>query len=222
MSLFGSQLATGITGATSIPLPTTLSGATIFVNNAQVPLIFVSPGQINFQIPFEVSGQVQVRVDREGQRGNTVTAKVGRRGAGLYGFPGTPYGIVQNASRNNAFPWPDTPTFAGVAKAAARPGDTLVLYGSGFGPVNPAVATGAAAGSDQLSRLTETPKVSFGQNFFGPFVDPLFVGLAPGFVGLYQLNVRVPNNLVANPNTPIRLDWPDGASSNTVEIVVER
>ena len=221
-SLFGSQLATGTTGAASIPLPTNLANATVFVNNAPAPLIFVSPGQINFQMPFEASGQVQVRVDREGQRGNTVTVQVARRGPGIYGFPGTSYGIVQNASRNNAFPWPDTPTFAGVSKAAARPGDVLVLYGSGFGPVNPAVATGAGAGSDNLSRLTENPQVSFGQNFFGPFADPLFVGLAPGFVGLSQLNVQVPNNVPANPSTPLRLDWADGTTSNTVSIVVER
>jgi uncharacterized protein (TIGR03437 family) len=222
VSLFGSQLATATIGASSIPLPTTLANATVFVNNAPAPLIFVSAGQINFQMPFDASGQVQVRVDREGQRGNTVTAQVGRRAAGIYTFAGTPYGIVQNASRSNAFPWPDTPTFAGVPKAAARPGDVLVLYGSGFGPVNPGVATGAAAGSDTLSRLTENPRVSFGPNFFGPFADPLFVGLAPGFVGLYQLNVEVPRTTPASPATPVRLDWADGASSNTVQIVVER
>jgi uncharacterized protein (TIGR03437 family) len=224
-SLFGFQLANETVLAGSIPLPTTLAEATLFVNNAPAPLIFVSPGQINFQMPFDASGTVQVRVDRAGQRGNTVTVPVGSRGPGIYGFPGTTYGIVVNASRgggNVVFAWPDVPALAGIPKAAARPGDFLVLYGSGFGPVNPSVATGAAAGADPLSVVTQTPRVNFGRNFFGPFADPVFVGLTPGFVGLYQVNVQAPNETVAGPRTPVRLEWPDGSFSNTVEIAVER
>ncbi len=220
-SLFGSQLASGLSNATSIPLQTTLGDTTVFVNDVAVPLLFVSPGQINFQMPFNASGQVLVRVDRAGQRGNTVTAQVSSRAAGIFTYIDS-YGIIQNASRSNAFPWPDTPAFAGVAKAAARPGDVLVVYGSGFGPVTPAVATGTAAGGDTLSRVNQNPKVNFGLNFFGPYADPSFVGLAPGFVGLYQLNVQVPKNAPADARTPVRLEWSDGTTSNTVSIVVER
>jgi uncharacterized protein (TIGR03437 family) len=221
-SLFGSQLATATATAGAIPLPTTLSDTRVFVNEAPAPLIFVSPGQINFQMPFDASSTALVRVERQGQRGNTVSVAVAPRGPGLYGFPGTTFGIVQNASRGNALVLPDIPLFAGVPKVSARPGDFLVLYGSGLGPVNPAVATGGAAGVDPLSRVTEMPRVSFGRNFFGPFADPLFVGLTPGFVGLYQVNVQVLQDLPPNPRTPIRLDWPDGSTSNTIEIPVER
>ena len=221
-SLFGSQLATAVTQAQSIPLPTTLSNTSVFVNDVAVPLIFVSPSQINFQMPFEASGTARVRVERQGQRGNTVTVPVGRRGPGLYGFPGTTYGIVINASRTDGlfFAWPDIPALAGVSKAPAKPGDFLVLYGSGFGPTDPGVATGAAAGSDPVSSVIETPTVNFGRGVFGPFADPLFVGLTPGFVGLYQVNVQVPAGSPANPRTPLSLNWPDGTTSNIVEIAV--
>ena len=205
-----------------IPLPTTLADTSVFVNDVAAPLIFVSAGQINFQMPFEASGTARVRVERQGQRGNTVTVSASRRASGLYGFPGTTYGIVINASRTDGlyFAWPDIPALAGVAKAPAKPGDFLVLYGSGFGPTNPGVATGAAAGSDPVSSVTEMPTVNFGRGIFGPFADPLFVGLTPGFVGLYQVNVQVPAVLPANPRTPVSLSWPDGTFSNIVEFAV--
>jgi uncharacterized protein (TIGR03437 family) len=224
-SLFGSQLATGVEQAQSIPLPTSLANTTVFVNNVPVPLIFVSPRQINFQMPFNVSGTVELRVEREGQRGNTITVRTSRRAAGLYGFSGTSYGIVVNASRGDGavvFAWPNIPQFAGIPKAAARTGDFLVFYGSGLGPVNPTVITGEAAGSSPPSTVTETPRVNFGRNFFGPYATPLFVGLTPGFVGLFQVNVQVPANVPANLRSPLRLEWPDGSFSNTVEIAVER
>ncbi len=224
-SLFGSQLATDVAQAGVIPLPTTLSDATVFVNDAAAPLIFASPGQINFQMPFEVAGTVRVRVERPGQRGNTVTVPVTNHAAGLYGFPGTTYGIVVNGSAPGGgvvFPWPDTPAFAGVAKAPAKPGDVLVLYGSGLGPVSPAAATGTAAGSDPLSNLVGKMQVSFSRTVFAALVDPLFVGLTPGFVGLYQVNVKIPAGQPTDARTPIRLDFPDGTSSNVVEIVVQR
>jgi uncharacterized protein (TIGR03437 family) len=221
VSLFGSQLATGVAQAASIPLPTALSGTSVLVNNVAAPLIFVSPGQINFQMPWDVSGAPQVRVERQGQRGNAVSVTLARRAPGIFGLPGTTYGIAVNASRGNAFALPDIPAFASIPKAAARPGDVLVLYGSGFGPVNPAVASGAAAGAEPLSRVTDTPRVSFGRGIAGPFADPLFAGLTPGFVGLYQINVQVPASVPANARTPVRLDI-GNVASNIVEIAVER
>lgn len=225
-SLFGSQLAPSVAQADSIPLPTVLAGTSVFVNDVAAPLIFVSPGQINFQMPWGVTGTAQVRVERAGQRGNTITVPAARRGAGIYGFPGTTYGIVINASRSEAglvFAWPDIPALAGIPKAAARPGDVLVFYGSGLGPVNPAGATGAAAGADPLSRVIETPQVAFGSaSFGGPQAAPSFVGLTPGFVGLFQINVQVPASVPTNPHTAIRLEWSDNTFSNTVDIAVER
>src|SRR5262249_12347872 len=219
-SLFGTQLATGTAQATSIPLPTTLADATVFVNDVPAPLITVSPGQINFQMPFEASGTTRVRVDRQGQRGNTVTVQVGRRSPGLYLFPGTTYGIDQNPSRGNAFPWPDITAFAGIPKAAARRGDVLVLYGSGLGPVDPPVATGTAAGASPPSTVTEMPQVNFSRGTFSLLINPLFVGLTPGLVGLYQVNVQVPD-LPPNARTPVSLQFPDNAVSNIIEIAVE-
>ncbi len=224
VSLFGSQLATGVAQATAIPLPTALSNTSVLVNDVPAPLIFVSPGQINFQMPWNVSGTAVVRVERQGQRGNTVSAVIARRAPGIFGLPGTTYGIAVNASRgegNVVFALPDIPAFAAIPKAAARPGDILVLYASGAGPVNPAATTGAASGADPVSAVSDPPRVAFGRGIAGPFVDPLFVGLTPGFVGLYQINVQVPAGLPVNARTPVRLDF-GNIASNIVEIAVGR
>ena len=223
-SLFGSQLATGTVGASSIPLPTSLADATVFVNGAAAPLYFVSAGQINFQMPFEIApGLATIRVDRQGQRGNTITVQVAKRGAGFFTFGGTQYAIAQNASRGNAFAIPDIPAFAGIPKAAAHPGDVLVLYGSGLGPVTPPVLSGTAAGSDPLSNTSDTALARFGVGFIGPSAKPAYVGLAPGFVGLYQVNVQIPPRLpeVVGSPTAITLSWPDGTASTPVLIDVE-
>jgi uncharacterized protein (TIGR03437 family) len=98
------------------------------------------------------------------------------------------------------------------------------MYGSGFGPVDPPVATGAAAGASPPSIVTELPQVVFGGGFAGSTtqVEPLFVGLTPFLVALFQVNVQVPPNLPTNPRTQLRLNWPGGGFSNTVEIAVER
>ncbi len=222
-SLFGFQLAPQVALAETTPLPRTLGGVRVLVNDNDVPLFHVFPGQINFQMPFEASGVVRVQVERQGQRGNTISAQIARRGPGLLTFRDG-YGIVVNDSRGGAFAWPDIPALAGAAKAAARPGDYLVMYGSGFGPVDPPVASGAASPSP-ASVVTELPQVVFGGGFAGSTtqVEPLFVGLTPFLVALFQVNVQVPPNLPANPRTQVRLNWPGGGGfSNTVAIAVER
>jgi uncharacterized protein (TIGR03437 family) len=223
-SLFGSQLAGSTAQAQTIPLPASLANAGVFVNDAPAPLLYVSPGQINFQMPFDATpGVAAVRVDRQGQRGNTVTVQVAPRAAGIFTFPGTIYAVAQNASRGNGFALPDIPAFAGLPKAPAHPGDYIVLYGSGLGPTNPAVATGAAAGSGPLPTLTETPRVYFGVAFLGPSIPVAYAGFAPGFVGLYQVNLQIPPGLPAVPGSPtaLTLGWSDGSASNAVAIEVE-
>jgi uncharacterized protein (TIGR03437 family) len=223
-SIFGSQFATGVSQAAIIPLSKSLGGTSVLVNGQEVPLIYVSPGQINFQMPLEVSpGLVAVQVQQGTQRSSAITAQVVKRAAGFFTFGGTQYAIAQNASRGNAFAIPDIPAFTGIPKAAAHPGEYVVLYGSGFGPVNSPPATGSGAASDPLSSSTEPVMASFGVGFLGPFVKPLYVGLAPGYVGLYQVNVQIPKGLPAVPGSPtaITLSWADGSSSNPVLIDVE-
>ena len=224
VSLFGTQLAPSVDGATSIPLPRELVSTIVQVNGIDAPLIFVSTGQINFQVPFEVGeGSGLVQVVREGQAGNTVSATVLNRSPGIFRFGVQEYGVVLNASQGN-FPLPRlVAELLGLGSSApARPGDVLVIFATGLGPVSPEVGTGEAASADPLNRSVDTPFVNFSQSPFGLVGTHFFTGMTPGFVGLFQINVTLPDFLTTNPRTPITLEFGDGRRSNTVDVAVER
>ena len=224
VSLFGTQLAPSVEGAASIPLPRELVSTSVKVNGIDAPLIFVSTGQINFQVPFEVGeGSGLVQVVREGQAGNTVSATVLNRSPGIFRFGVQEYGVVLNASQGN-FPLPRlVAELLGLGSSApARPGDVLVIFATGLGPVSPEVGTGEAASADPLNRSVDTPFVNFSQSPFGLVGTPFFTGMTPGFVGLFQINVTLPDFLTTNPRTPITLEFGDGRRSNTVDVAVER
>ena len=222
VSLFGTQLAPSVEGAVSIPLPRELVSTSVKVNGIDAPLIFVSSGQINFQVPFEVGeGSGLVQVVREGQAGNTVSATVLNRSPGIFRFGIGEYGVVVNASQGN-FPLPPAVAPPGLNAAPARPGDVLVIFATGLGPVTPEVRTGEAASADPLNRSVDTPFVNFSQSPFGLVGTPFFTGMTPGFVGLFQINVTLPDFLTTNPRTPITLEFGDGRRSNTVDVAVER
>ena len=86
-----------------------------------------------------------------------------------------------------------------------------------MGPTNPASATGVAPGA--AASLTSTPTVYFGY-FVSVPATPLYAGVTPGFAGLYQVNVTIPDG-VPTGNVDIRLQFPDGTVSNPVQIAVQ-
>jgi uncharacterized protein (TIGR03437 family) len=204
MALFGEQIAyDGPKWAEKIPLDTQLGKTRVLVNGQPAPLFYSSYGQINFQLPFETpSGEALVRVERDGQAGNTVAVQVVERSPRI--LPYGEYGVIQNASRNYKLPMPPTP---GVPAERAKPGDILVVYGFGFGAVAPGVATAAAGPSaEPLARLTATVRVFFGpRGIFGdpPSAIPDYAGLAPTFVGVYQINVRIPEDAPRGDRVPL-------------------
>jgi len=87
---------------------------------------------------------------------------------------------------------------AGVMTRPAKAGETIVLWGIGFGPVDPPVAAGTAATSADM--LTTPVQVSFGS----VAATVTYAGLVPGTIGVYQFNVMVPD-VADNPETPFTL-----------------
>jgi uncharacterized protein (TIGR03437 family) len=220
VALFGDQLASGDpVGASVLPLTSSLGGVQVFVNDQPAPVYYVSSGQINFQIPFNAQpGEGTVRVERNGQRGNTVSVQIARSVPRLLRLGIGDYGIITN--QDQSFP---IPTTAGLSSHPAKAGDALTIYALGLGPTSPAVASGVASPSaEPLGRAVTNPKVCFSTPTpfnQGMCVDPLYAGLSPGFVGLYQINVVIPANVQPNDILPLRITTDDG-DSNAVTIAV--
>ena len=221
-SLFGSQYATEVLAATTLPLPTNMAGIQVIVDGIEASLFFVSGTQINFQMPPQVTlGEKFLQVFRDGAPGNRITVNVAPRSAGLFLFGRAFYGAIANATQNN-FPLPTRFSTPGFDTAPARPGDAIVIFATGLGAVDANLTAGEAASGSPLINAIDVPLVNFGGLVFGAVGTPFFTGLAPGFVGLYQVNVIVPVNVADTDRVPLILEYPDGTMSNTVEIAVQR
>ena len=190
-SLFGTGLASMQAVAESLPVSTTLGGVTVRLNGIPAPVFFISPLQINFQIPWELEGQPQATV--------TVTAD-GFTGAATVNLAGTSpriFAINQQGSGQGAILIVGTGEVAAppasIPERTTRPvkrGEFISIYCTGLGPVNNQPATGTAALSNPLSTTATAPVVTVG----GVLAAVSFSGLAPGFVGLYQVDVQVPES----------------------------
>jgi uncharacterized protein (TIGR03437 family) len=178
-TIFGTSFANGNASASVTPLPLALGPVSITVNNVPAPLLFVSPTQVNFQIPFGIAvGNATVIVSVNGLISNSVSVPVLTAAPGLFMLP-SGRAVVQNA--DFTLNGPGNPVKAG---------GTIIAYLTGSGPVNPPVASGAPAPATPAT-VTSDKSASIG----GAAATVSFAGLAPGFVGLLQMNIVVPSTL---------------------------
>ncbi len=171
LSLFGANLTSGTVWSNggNFPLPRKLAGAAVMVNGAPIPLYFVSPGQINAQLPFEID---------PGSPASLVVQTPGHGSA--------PEPLRLDAAAPGIF----------VALGnSTRAGDPFLIYATGLGPVRPPAGTGVPAPSAPLSQTVTQPIVTVG----GIPAAVTFSGLAPNFAGLYQINAVVPAGLQPGP-----------------------
>jgi len=212
-ALFGDQFTLGDPQLASVvPLPVNLAGTQVFVNNQSAPLYFTSAGQIDFEVPFEAApGPATVRVDRNGQRGNSIFVNIASSAPRFILLNGGPYAIMTT---------PDA-VLTGNPTHPVKSGDVVVIYTIGLGPTTPPVKTGAPApGSDPLA-LVNGVRVCFRPNLpvsVEVCNDAAFAGLTPGFVGLYQVNANIPNLAPGD----MRLSFVvNGVASNSVQLAVQ-
>jgi uncharacterized protein (TIGR03437 family) len=220
-AVFGEFFGDGITVSPGAPLPTTLGGLRVLVNDRPAPIYFTSPGQINFQIPLDATGgNAIVQVERNGVRGNRVTANIVPNAPRILvwsSFAPT-YGIIVNA--NGTLPLPTGVNIPGYTSQPAARGDTLIIYAIGFGQTTPPVQSGAASPANPLAQL-QNVFVQFGTvDFLGSDLvrtPASFAGLSPGFVGLFQINVQIPPNVRAAQDLDVTIDYA-GQQSNRAKI----
>ena len=214
VSIFGIGLAAATTSAAAVPLPTSLSGTQVLMNGIAAPLIFVSPGQINAQVPWEISGgSISTQVVANGALSNTVTAASGPAAPGVFTMDqsGSGQGAVLIAAVGHLAAASGSVT--GCLSRPVLPGEHISIYCTGLGAVSNPPSSGAPAPSEQLSTTMSTPTVTIG----GIPATVVFSGLAPGFVGLYQVNVRVPANVPSGNAVPVVLGI-GGASAKPVTL----
>jgi len=173
---------TGIVAAGSYPLATTLGGVTLRVNGNAVPLFAVTPGQINFQIPWTVTGDITISAAAGAETAPEFRARVNALAPALF----TSDGRIAAALRGS------DGSIVTASNAVAR-GDVVVLYATGLGAVSNAQTAGAAASLTTLSTVNARTEVLIG----GRPATVHFSGLAPGYAGLYQINATVPAELAA-------------------------
>jgi uncharacterized protein (TIGR03437 family) len=194
ISIFGDALASLTTKAGVVPLPTFLADTCLTVNNRPVPLLFLSAGQINAQLPFEITGAATLVLHSPGGVSDGFQFQVPDASPALFSSSfgdqaNPPIPIIFRAFNQEPV----------TLSNPVRRGDVLTMFGNGFGRVTPALASGAAAPLDALLSTQITPTITIG----GASATVLFSGLAPGFVGLNQLNIQVPLDAPLGFNVPL-------------------
>jgi uncharacterized protein (TIGR03437 family) len=200
VEIYGTNLAGGQRGwaasdfSSAGAAPTNLDGVTVTVNTLPAFVSYVSPNQINIQIPAEVptGGQVPIVVSRNGVASGTVLLEMRSLAPALLAPTTFRLGDRQfvAAVRPNG-QLASNGEIQGLPASRVVPGETLVFYGTGFGPVTPSSAAIAGRIASGQSELTSPVEFLFG----GIAGRVTYSGLAPGLVGVYQFNVEVPESV---------------------------
>jgi uncharacterized protein (TIGR03437 family) len=208
-SVFGNFLLSSPLLATQSPLPDEISGLSLqFGGTVPAPLFFASSEQVNFQVPWELSGQSQsaLAATLDNAAGAAQTVNIA---------PVAPAIFTTNASGSGQGAITDTSYRLVDSTNPAAAGSYVSIYCTGLGAVSNQPATGAPAPSDPLA-WSAIPTVTIG----GVAANVQFSGLAPGYVGLYQVNAQVPAGLATGSNVPVVISM-GGATSNTVTMAVQ-
>jgi uncharacterized protein (TIGR03437 family) len=196
LSIFGKNF--GVESAPGTPLPTIAGGTCVTLNNQAIPLLYVTSTQINAQIPTTLAaGRYPLVVHSISAlaASSSTTVTVSQYAPAVL-MEGTQSAILH---LDGSFVTRDHP---------ANRDETLMIFATGLGPTHgAAVTTGQAAPSDPLAIITpSTVNVYFGTPSWvqaSMIVD--WVGLAPGAVGVYQINVTVPGFHISGSDLPVMI-----------------
>jgi uncharacterized protein (TIGR03437 family) len=197
LTIFGTNLAWSIeqlaeTDIVNYTLPTKMNGVELYLDNRPVPLMYVSPTQINFIVPGnEVDGGVPVRVVREGVTGPEITLQLIDAAPALFASAG--YAIATHP--DSTLLTPDAPAHAG---------DVVVVYATGLGKTLPNPAPGVIPlTADPIAGLS-----TLNVYLNGVAIDPaliFYAGVSPCSAGLYQINLFLPTDTPTDPEIRVSI-----------------
>lgn len=198
VSIFGTNLAffTQTLAAENISvstLPTQLANISVYVDNQPAPMLFASPGQVNFLIPStEIAGTSSIHIVRQSITGPTVNVTLVDSAPAL--FPNSD-GLAIATDYNAAYA-------LCTAAAPAKPNDLIVLYATGLGRTQPnpdpgEIPTSAAP----IVNIATLQVLLDGKPVPTSFIN--YAGVTPGYAGLYQINFYLPGDVGTNPQIQV-------------------
>ena len=205
ITVWGTNMSPVSLVASQVPLPTALGQSCLSVNGTPVPLLFVSSTQVNAQLPDNVLGPSTVSIHTPGGVSNSThfTVQPAAPAVFMSGSAGPTTGLATVVrAANNQLVTPTNPI---------RPGDTLVIYLTGMGLTTPGVIAGVPAPVSPLALASDVPTVTLG----GSHLDIQYAGLAPGEIGVYQINAVVPGSVTQGLSEPLVINQGSAIGANT-------
>jgi uncharacterized protein (TIGR03437 family) len=209
ISVYGQQMAPVNIATKEIPLPTALGESCLMVNGSPVPMLFVSTGQINGQLPFNVDGNATMTLHTPGGVSDNFNFQILPAAPSVFrtGVAGPNSGLATILRADD-----------GELVTPTNPihyNDTIVIYATGLGRTSPAVDSGLPAPTDELSHAIIAPQVTLG----GRDLTVLYAGLVPGAIGLYQINAAVPGGVPQGLEIPLVISQAGSSTSLSVRVV---
>ncbi len=207
ISIYGQGLATGLAIGSVNPLSQNIGGVTITVNDRILGLLFVSPQQINAQVPSDLpDGVYTLDVHVTGQQDVTTTFNIARDSPGLF------FNTVNSQQYALAFHADGSPV---TTDSPATGGETISVLGTGFGPYQGTIVDGFFP-PNPAPALADSVSISVG----GQTPSPTWSGAATGYVGIAATNFQVPSGMASGSNVSLKLTV-NGVDSNTVVLPIQ-
>jgi uncharacterized protein (TIGR03437 family) len=208
VAVYGVNLAPDINLAPEGELAQALDNVSVRMNGQLIPLFFVSPGQINAQLPSNVpAGYQNLVVHIDGKPDASQSFMVSRNAPGLFGTA-TDASVFAVATHQDG-------SVVSVGSPARR-GEVVTLYGTGLGPYNPMPVDGLPVPAGAKYTLADPVKVVMGNIH----ADPVWAGAAAGRVGVAAVQLKIDDSVPHATNVAMKLHI-NNADSNTVLLPVE-
>jgi uncharacterized protein (TIGR03437 family) len=218
VTIFGTNLASGMTLSDSVPLSTSVGGTSVTIAGTPAPIQFASPTQINVQAPWGIAlsdsaGPAAVVVTAGGNASASASVTVAASAPAIYNIGGQALAVNSDgtlAAPANSIPGiPTRPAAIGDAKG-------LIIFATGMGAVDVPVPDGANS-ADQTRNTLNAPTVLIG----GVAAQVTYSGLSPQFPGVNQINVTLPAGTPTGNNVHLQIQV-NGISSNVAAIAVSQ
>jgi uncharacterized protein (TIGR03437 family) len=207
ISIFGDSLSPVLEIGRVNPLSQTIAGVTVTVNDRILPLLYVSPTQINAQVPSDLGdGDYTLAVHNSGQDDISATFSVARNSPGLFFQTLNSQQYALALHDDGSVVTPDSP---------AKAGETLSLLGTGFGPYNGQVIDGFFP-PDPAPAVVDSVVLSTGDQV----MSTMSSSAAPGYTGLTLTKFKVPDSMQSGTTVPVKVTI-NGANSNTVMVPIQ-